>query len=313
MILNKLCELEDWQNLGLRDAIRVMSPHMVRAFPDYPDLKEHRKAWEYAQLFSGLQTLGALRADAVVLGVAAGHESPLYELTKHVRWVFATDIYGAGVFTGHESDATMLHNPDQFALDSYNRNRLVVQYMDARDLRFEPETFDIVYCLSSIEHFGGEPGARTALLEMQRVMKPGAVLMLTTECIVNGADPLSIENLELFSPEALTALLASVPQLKPIEEISFKISHKTLKHVIPLERAVNDGLAGHTEYPHIVLELSGRQFTSVSVFLRKAGESAAARDATLPLYEQADSRAAGTKQTLVSSHRSRRWAGHSRR
>ena len=271
MILNKLCELEDWQNLEMRDALRVMSPHLVRAFPDYPGGKEHRKAWEYAQLIAGLQTLGALRADAMVLGVAAGHEYPLYELTKHVRWVFATDIYGTGVFTGNESDATMLHNPDKFALDSYNRNRLVVQYMDARDLRFEAETFDIVFCLSSIEHFGGEPGARTALLEMQRVMKPGAILVLTTECIVNGAEQLSIEDLELFTPEALTALLASIAQLTPIEEICFKISRKTLKHVIPLHRAVTDGLAGRTEYPHIVLELSGRQFTSVSVFLRKNG------------------------------------------
>lgn len=270
MILNKLCEIDDWRDPAFRETLRRMEPHMVRAFPDYPAKREHRKAWEYTQLFAGLRQLGALRPDAFVLSIAAGHEYPVYELTKHVRWVFAIDIYGTGTFTGHESNLSMLTNPDHFALDAYNRNRLVVQYMDARDLRFEADTFDIVFCLSSIEHFGGLEGAAAGLREAYRVLKPGGILMLTTECIVNGADQLSIPDLELFTPSNLEALLESVPGLRPIEETRYRVSPATLEHVIPLERAVAGGAAGRTEYPHVVLELAGRQFTSVSVFLRKA-------------------------------------------
>jgi len=60
----------------------------------------------------------------------------------------------------------------------------VVQHMNALDLRFEPETFDAVFCLSSIEHFGGEAAARHALAEMHRVAKPGGVVAITTECII---------------------------------------------------------------------------------------------------------------------------------
>jgi SAM-dependent methyltransferase len=269
MMFNKMCELDDWDDPVLREAIRLLQPQMTRACPDYPQGREHRKAWEYAQLIAGLRVLGALRPEDMLLGVGAGHEWPLYEFTKHVRWVFATDIYGAGDFTGQESDSRMLRDPDHFALDSYNRNRLVVQWMDARDLRFEPDTFDAVFSLSSIEHFGGMEGARTALREMHRVLKPDGVLMLATECIANGQDHLSIAGLELFTPRTLTELLESVPQLTPVEEIRFTVGPRTFEHVVSLEQAVADSHKGHTDYPHILLELSGRIYTSISVFLRK--------------------------------------------
>ena len=270
MILNKVCELEDWENPVLCAAMRRMCPHFLGMFADYPKGRAHRKHWECAQLYAGLEQLQALRSDAVALSVGAGHEFPLYELTNHVRWVFATDIYGMGDFTNStEADLMMLRDPDRFAIGPYNRNRLVVQYMDARDLRFEEGTFDFVFSLSSMEHFGGLDGIRTALLEMQRVMKPGGILMLTTECIVNGAPHLSSGNLELFAPEVLRDLLQSIPGLNFVEEPRLTVSPATLRKVIPLHKAVKDNLAGYEEYPHIVLELEGRQFTSVSLFLRK--------------------------------------------
>lgn len=269
MILNKLCELDDWDDPVLRETMRLIHPDMVRAFPDFPKGREHRKAWENAQLMAGLRALDAIQPDGMALSVAGGHEVPIYELTNHMRWVFATDIYGTGGFSENESDSRMLRDPDHFALGPYNRNRLVVQWMDARDLRFEPDTFDVVFSLSSIEHFGGVQGAGAGLREMQRVIKPGGILMLATECIVNGRDHLSISGLELFTPESFTELLASVPQLTPVEEIRFTVSPRTLARVDSLERVIADGKKGRSTYPHILLELSGRVFTSVAVFLRK--------------------------------------------
>jgi SAM-dependent methyltransferase len=269
MILNKVCELEDWRDPVLCDAMRLLNPHCVRAYPNYPESLEHRKAWEYGQLFAGLKSLDALRSDAIILSVAAGHETPVYELTNHVRWVFATDIYGSGEFTKCESDAVMLRDPDHFALAGYNRNRLVVQYMNALDLRFEEGTFDVVFSLSSIEHFGREKEIRAGLREMERVLKPGGVLMLTTECIVNGAGELNRDNLELFTPQSLARLLDSCPRLRLLDEIRFTASPATLATVIPLKKAVKDAHKGRSDFPHIVLELEGRLFTSISVFLRK--------------------------------------------
>jgi SAM-dependent methyltransferase len=247
--------------------MRVLEPDMP---PGFPHNQEHRKSWEWAHTLLGLEKLRALNPDGVALGVAAGNETLLFELTRHMRWVFATDIYGSGTFNHYEAQGTMLVDPDRFARGPYNRNRLVVQYMNALDLRYEEATFDVVFCLSSMEHFGGMNGAKQGLAEMARVLKPNGILAITTECIVNNAPHLtSSPNLELFSPETLQDLLTSSAHLQMIEEFDHTITPLTLATCISLKKAVEDSRIGRGEFPHIVLELEGRQFTSGAAFLRK--------------------------------------------
>ncbi len=269
MRLNKMCNLEDW-DLDTRAAtMRHLRPDAVAAFPEFPRGLEHRKHWEYAQILDGLEQLGALTPDGLVLGVAAGHEEVLYELTNRVRWVFATDIYGVGDFVGHEASANMLKDPGAFALGPFNPNRLVAQYMDALDLHYEDETFDVVYSLSSIEHFGAERGAINALNEQRRVVKRGGVVAFSTEVIVNDAPSLDHDDLSLFRPEQMEALCGQIEGLELVEPIDFSVSERTLATVTSLHQAVIDGQAGRATYPHVVLELDGRHFTSVAIFLRR--------------------------------------------
>jgi SAM-dependent methyltransferase len=246
MKFNKICELEDWR-----------LPYLA----GYPN---HRKCWEATHFMQGLRELGAIRPDGWALGVGAGHESPVFALTKYVRWVFCTDLYGSTDFA--EADSMMLRDPDQLAPAPYNRRRLVVQHMDALDLRFEDETFDIVFSLSSVEHFGGIEGSKKALAETARVLKPGGIAALTTEIIVNEKDYLHYSNLQLFSPEVLCEFVNSATGLSPIEPIDFSISPATRATVMPFEQAISEP----GRLPHIVLSYKGRDFTSISVFLRKA-------------------------------------------
>ena len=271
MRLNKLCEIEDFSHAALRPTMRSISPGFLTHWPDYPRGREHRKLWEYAQTLKGLTELGAIHPDAFVLSVAGGHEDPAYELTNHVRWVFLTDIYGAGDFSGGEAVPDVLVAPEKYARLPFRRNRLVVQYMDALDLRFENDTFDAVFCLSSVEHFGGPEKVMDGLSEMRRVLKPGGILALTTECIVNQSEELDEPGLILFRPETLRNIGSSAPGLALVEEINFSVSPATLSNVTSLEKAVADAHRNQTTYPHLVLERAGRQFTSVSMFFRKLG------------------------------------------
>jgi SAM-dependent methyltransferase len=266
---NKVCELEDFRNPEILAAIRTLEPEHVRNQAAYPIGFEHRKAWEFAQLMNGAARLGAINPESLVLSVAAGHERPIYAFTNEARMVFATDIYGAGEFSDRESASTMLTNPDAFAPFPYKRNRLVVQYMNALDLRHEDSTFDLVFCLSSIEHFGGFDGGRRSLQEMHRVCKPGGIVMLTTECVVNGVPAPSLANLELFSPQMIDTLINSVEGLTPVEPVRYDISEATRNSVLNFDQVVRDLQRSHIVYPHIVLEIGGCHFTSVSVFLRK--------------------------------------------
>jgi SAM-dependent methyltransferase len=204
-----------------------------------------------------------------VLSVAAGHEELVYELTNHARWVFATDIYGTGPFVEWESDLAILRDPDAVARCPYNRRRLVVQYMDALDLRFEDDTFDVVYSLSSLEHFGGADGVRRALAEQRRVVRPGGVVAFTTEVIVNGAEALDEGHLLLSKPDEIESLCRELPGLQLVEPIDLTLSERTRANVKPLAEAIEDSRRGVADYPHIVVEHRGREFTSVAVFLRR--------------------------------------------
>ena len=269
--LNRLCALEDWRDPSFRQAVRRLLPYFVETFEDFPERREHRKHWEFAHTSLGLARLGAVHDKASVLAVGAGHEEISYELSTRVRWVFVTDIYGSGRFSGIEGDARMLLDPDRFARCPYNRNRLVVQYMSGLDLRFEPDTFDAVYSLSSIEHFGGVRAAIGALKEMHRVVKPGGIVAITTECIVNEAPQYSTPGLELFSTQSLRELSASVPGLIPVEDLDLSLSDATrASRLLPLRHARKEVGPGREVYPHILLEHEGRVFTSVAIFWRKA-------------------------------------------
>jgi hypothetical protein len=269
MKLNKVCNIEDWHTDGRAEAIRRLLPYFLQQSAEFPDHMEHRKHWEYAQLLLGLDQLDVLDRDATVLSVAAGQEELIFALTNRTRWAFATDIYGIGPFAEREADVAMLRDPDSVARCEYNRRRLVVQCMDALDLRFEDETFDAVYSLSSIEHFGGLDGVRAALAEQCRVAKVGGVVAFTTEVIVNGADSYLDGHLLLSTPLQIESVSNGVRGLTPVEPIDFSVSDRTKATVTALSDAIADSHRGHTEYPHIVLEHEGRRFTSVSVFLRR--------------------------------------------
>lgn len=246
--LNKICEIEDWQGSEIASVGPV-----------------HRKHWERAQLMRALQASGRMRPDAWVLSVGAGHEPPIYQLTNHVRWVFATDMYETSGFG--EAEGTMLQNPDQFAGGIiYNPRRLVVQYMDARDLRYEDATFDIVFSLSSIEHFGGVDGGRKAMEEISRVLKPGGIVMLATEMLVDGSSHTSFPGLELFSPQSFLEMV-NVPGVSLWEPLSTACSPATLATVRSLDDLLAEAKRYEWKYPHIVIEHQGKAWTSVSCVL----------------------------------------------
>jgi SAM-dependent methyltransferase len=177
---SKLCEIEDFQDPALRAKLREM------ARPQRSPAHElHRKYWEYAMLGLYLEEAGALDERARVLSVGAGSEEPLFWLANRVAEVVATDTYGTGAFAGAEGSAAMLANPAGLAPYPYRRDHLEVRSMDARELQFADASFDVVYSLSSIEHFGTPADIRRAAREMARVTRPGGHLVIATEVLLS--------------------------------------------------------------------------------------------------------------------------------
>lgn len=184
--LSKLCELEDFVNDDLLAVIRDVYPPPPTE-PDFPVGREQRKLWEVAQAIRGLRDLGAVREDAEILGVGAGGEQTTFWLTRHVRRVFATDLYLTPGEWGDEAAPGMLIEPGRYAGGAWNPRRLVVQHMSGLDLQYEDCSFDGIYSSGSIEHFGTLADVARAASEMCRVLKPGGVAALSTEFRLSGA------------------------------------------------------------------------------------------------------------------------------
>ncbi len=250
----QLCELANpakWDNEEWLDILRSLGLSDDK-------LSMHRKPYEFTQLIYGCQRLGALREDSEVLSVGAGHELVLYWLANRAGRVVATDMY-EGVWQdvqGREGDPDVIHRPADYAPFAYRADRLVFMKMDGRQLAFQDHTFDIAYSLSSIEHFGGLAGAAATIREMGRVLKPGGILALATEYVLNGPP-----HEETFQPEEIAALVDQ-PGLELVQPIDDRVYRRYDYTAIDLYQ-------NPYQTPHMVVRFNDTVFTTVMVFLRK--------------------------------------------
>jgi SAM-dependent methyltransferase len=251
----QLCELANpakWDNPDWRDLL--VSLQVVPS----DKLSMHRKGYEFTQLLFGLSKLDALRPDTRVLSVGAGHEPVLYWLANRVGKVIATDTYGGSwqQLGDMEGDERVFTDAGEFAPFAYRADRLLFLRMDGRALAFADNSFDVVYSLSSIEHFGGFEGARDCIDDMARILRPGGILALATEHCLAGPP-----HHEAFQPSQVRQLFEH-PKLQLVQPIDDRVWDRYDY------RAVDLRVNPH-QTPHMVVTDLGSVFTSVMAFLRK--------------------------------------------
>ena len=251
----QLCELANpakWDNPEWTSLLASLKTMPV------DKMSMHRKGYEFAQLLFGLDRLGRLAPNARVLSVGAGHEAPLYWLANRVGLVVATDMYDTSwrdAWAG-EGDERVLERPSDYAPFPYREDALVFVKMDGRRLALPPAAFDIVYSLSSIEHFGGLEGAVEAMDEMARVLKPGGVLVLATEYCLSGPP-----HHEAFQAEEVAGLLGR-PGLRLVEPLDDRVHAR-------YEMAAVDIRRNPYQTPHMAVRDGDTVFTSVVAFMER--------------------------------------------
>ena len=249
--LNRVCRPDAWDDAEWLQFGRALGidPGLV-----------HRKAFEWTHLVYGLERLGALGPNVTVLGVGAGHERVLYYLANRSRLTVATDLYG-GHFVdtpGQEAAPDFLHEPERYAPFPYREDRLVPMPADGLRLPFADESFDVVYSLSSIEHFGGHENAAVAMREKARVLKPDGIAVVATELVLEGP-----ANEELFARDVLQSHVLEASALVPVEALD--------DGPPPRELFDDPVVIGESidRNPHVVMGLGDTRWTSVMAFLRK--------------------------------------------
>jgi SAM-dependent methyltransferase len=284
--LAKLCDVRDWDDA---DFLRVASEILPERDPA---AHVERKVWEFAMLALFLEQTGRLREETEALAVGAGDERIVFWLANRLGRVVATDIYGEGDFAGREARSSMLDDPAAHAPFPYREDRLEVLWMDARRLDFPDESFDVVFSLSSFEHFGGADDVAAAARELGRVLRPGGHAFVVTECFVRrhplNAAPVDLAVklatlgrkrkragprsravvVEVFTPGELERLIVRPSGLELMQSLDLSLPASSRVNVT---RTDENGLHPETGdyWPHVILKAGRSLFTSVSLPLFK--------------------------------------------
>lgn len=222
----------------------------------------------------------------------------LFWLANRVRLVAATDIYGEGKFAEVEASESMLRNPDAFSPVDYRKDRLIVRHMDARRLEFPTGSFDAVYSLSSIEHFGSPGDIAGSAAEMARVPKPDGTAVVVTECLVH-LHPLDRGPVEFalrlgtlgrkrrgatlrrrmalgetFTPRELERLIVGPSGLQLVQRPDLTLSPQSWDNLTTLHPNGRLEPATGRLDPHILLKIHRSVLTSVCLVLHKGTASA---------------------------------------
>jgi SAM-dependent methyltransferase len=247
--LNALCRHSDARDADWRRGAEELGL-------DLDTSRFHRKGWEFAQVIYGLRRLRLLTPGSELLDIGAGHEELIYFLANRVKRVHAVDLY-ADPWAGGEGEDDVLIHPEKYAPFAFERDRLRLARMDARQLDFADESFDAVVSLSAIEHFGKRREIIRALREMQRVLKPGGVAAITTEVRLNrlGGRHDSFPLPRLLALAAAAGFAAIPPPRLSVEE-------EFLRDPVALPMETR-------RTPHVVLRFLNTIFTSFSLFLVK--------------------------------------------
>jgi SAM-dependent methyltransferase len=255
----KLCDLRDFDDPQLLAAIADILPER--------DPKTHieRKVWEFAMLAMFLEETGHVKEDTHALSVGAGNEA----------------------------NPSMLEDPRAHAPFPYREDHLEVLWMDARDLKYPSNTFDVVFTLSSIEHFGSPADIAQSAREIGRVLKPGGHAVVVTECFVRhhpldtsaaevakrvitanrkmpGAKPgRRVALADVFTPRELTKQIvhpSGLRLMQPLDTAVSPVSWDNLTLCAPDGRLIPR--SGH-KYPMVLMQLRRSVFTSVCLILEK--------------------------------------------
>ena len=242
-----------------------------------------------------LADVGRLTEETEALAVGAGDERIAFWLANRIGLVVAADIYGEGSFSEREAEASMLSDPAAHAPFAYREDRLEVRRIDARELPFENESFDVVYSLSSIEHFGAPGDVARSAAEMGRVLRPGGYAVIATDCFVR-RHPLNAAPVdfavrlatlgrryrrasprrravlgEVFTPRELDRLIVRPSGLRLLQPLDLAVSPESWDNLTRIREDGSTEPATGETYPHVLLQASRSVFTSVLLALRKDG------------------------------------------
>ena len=223
----------------------------------------HRKTWEHVHIVYIMNQLGYLRPENNCLSIGAGREPVLYYLAHKMSKIVGIDIY-EGHYLGGEDETDAMVHPAKYAPFVYPEENLELVQMDALDLTFPDNHFDVIFSASSIEHFGTPKQIARSIGEMERVLKPGGLCVITTELALNRIAG-NIPNTRIFRLEELLDLFQQKGFQLDTAPVEIAIEDHWLNNWVKLPQEIH-------KRPHAVLRYLRTVFTSGALAFTKPGD-----------------------------------------
>jgi tetratricopeptide (TPR) repeat protein len=253
----KVADIADWQTPEFQAAQSVLQLN-----------GKHRKAWEFIQVYAGLQELGYLNGESRTLGLGVGHECLIYAFTEVCKEVIATDLYDSQTWATASMKPSEVYERSRFP---YQRDRLTVHSMDMTNITYPDNSFDVIWSCCSIEHVNNFKELHRVFSEIHRVLKPGGIAALTTEHNKTDThlyEPNLLYTDQLWLEKWLTGEDPLIQGFELIDQPNLYLSPLPENEPIPRRQAGN------------IIQVYTKDIinSSISFFLRKTGEFSRAYD-----------------------------------
>lgn len=263
--LSKVANVHDFEDAEFIASLRKYGANCVAEYPLITIERKNRKAWEIGMVLHAFDRTGVITSHSEVLGIGVAKEETIALLSPHVKRLFATDIYLAPDTWGDWHGQELMIDATRFLGAPYCRRRVVWQHVDGRSLPYEDNSFDAIFSCSSFEHFGAESEIRQALEEACRVLKPGGVAAISTEFKISG-DGDGFGNVQFFDPARLQRVWIDGMDWSLVSDLDVALDETPF---IDFERSIHDEEYKKTAHPHIKLDNSEFQWTSLHLTLLK--------------------------------------------
>lgn len=238
--------------------------------------REDRKFWEIAMVVSAVDRHIPPEKRRMALGVGSGTEGTSFILTNYFDLVYATDLYGTGGWLG-DAPLEMLVTPEHFAGSiPWKPKRLIVGHMDARSLRVESNSVDLVYSCSSIEHFGTLSQIAYSAEEMGRVLRKGGIVAISTELSLTGRRGQLGRDTILLTEDDIDRYIVGPSGCRRVDLPDYSSSEANTAAPVSFKTAVceqqfmqNRLQFRWSTYPHIVIQHEASVWTSAQITLVK--------------------------------------------
>jgi SAM-dependent methyltransferase len=216
-------------------------------------------------------SLGLFRDEKQILAIGPGNEAMVHWLTNRMGRVVATHLrLEAGAWIESPFGGEILVDAERQWPWRWRPGRLVVEPMDARDLRVEDRTVDAVVCSNLIEHYSEPADARRVIEEIFRVLRFGGVAALALPFRLQGPAP-GPPGVRLFDESELRTLMLDELTWAMTTALNTDLSRDTLRSETTVDDTSENAPAGPSQsvQKQVLLRQGEHLWTSAHVALVK--------------------------------------------